>query len=95
MTSMTEHAMGLYLNRAGEQGKHEQGTASALSAGIHDLNQQCLRILRCTAQALANSPGGLRFKAGTRPWLEGLSNARPVLIASLGRRDKVSLAASD
>ncbi|WP_157045782.1 hypothetical protein [Polaromonas sp. JS666] len=96
MTSMTEHAMELYLNHAPEQGKHEQGAASALSAGIHDLNQQCLRILRCTAQALANSPGGLRFKAGTRPWLEGLSKARPALITGLGRRDDaVSLVVGD
>jgi hypothetical protein len=55
-----------------------------LSAGFQDLNKQCLRILRCTAQALANSPGGLRFKAGTRPWLEGLSNARPMLAAGRG-----------
>ena len=37
-----------------------------------NFNQQCLRILRCTAQALINSPGGLRFKPGTRPWLDGL-----------------------
>ncbi|ABE44167.1 hypothetical protein Bpro_2242 [Polaromonas sp. JS666] len=88
--------MELYLNHAPEQGKHEQGAASALSAGIHDLNQQCLRILRCTAQALANSPGGLRFKAGTRPWLEGLSKARPALITGLGRRDDaVSLVVGD
>ena len=39
-------------------------------------NQQCLRILRCTANALASSPGGLRFKPGTRPWLEGLQSVR-------------------
>ena len=39
-------------------------------------NQQCLRILRCTANALASSPGGLRFKPGTRPWLEGLRSVR-------------------
>lgn len=38
----------------------------------HDLEQQCLRILRCTASALANSPGGLRFRAGTQPWLDAL-----------------------
>ncbi len=42
----------------------------------HDLNLQRLRILRCTAQAMANSPGGLRFKPGTRPWLEGLCGVR-------------------
>ena len=40
---------------------------------VHDLDKQRLRILRCTAQAMASSPGGLRFKAGTRPWLEGIS----------------------
>jgi hypothetical protein len=44
-----------------------------------NFNQQCLRILRCTAMALASSPGGLRFKPGTRPWLEGLQSIRPVL----------------
>ena len=76
--------------------KQDAGAARGLGAGIQDLNKQCLRILRCTAQALANSPGGLRFKAGTRPWLEGLSNARPALMAGLGRRGKaVSLAAGD
>ena len=41
---------------------------------VQNFNQQCLRILRCTASALANSPGGLRFKPGARPWLEGLQN---------------------
>ncbi len=40
----------------------------------HDFEQQCLRVLRCTAQALANSPGGLRFQAGTRPWLDALKD---------------------
>ncbi|MBC7718466.1 MAG: hypothetical protein H7Z77_01555 [Chitinophagaceae bacterium] len=39
----------------------------------HDFNQQCLRILRCTAHAMASSPGGLRYQAGTRPWLDGLA----------------------
>lgn len=83
MTSMTEHPETVQASRS-------------LSSGFQDLNKQCLRILRCTAQAFANSPGGLRFKAGTRPWLEGLSNARPVLAAGLGRRDKaVFLTAGD
>jgi hypothetical protein len=41
-----------------------------------NFNQQCLRILRCTAKALASSPGGLRFKPGARPWLEGIQNIR-------------------
>jgi hypothetical protein len=88
MTSMTEHPMGLHSQQARQ--------THGLGAGIQDLNKQCLRILRCTAQAFASSPGGLRFKAGTRPWLEGLSNARPALMAGLGRRGKaVSLAAGD
>ncbi|MES2362517.1 MAG: hypothetical protein V4646_12025 [Pseudomonadota bacterium] len=65
--------MGHELKQAAGQGAHEQPASRSLSAGIHDFNQQCLRILRCTAMAMANSPGGLRFKAGTRPWLEGLA----------------------
>jgi len=51
-------------------------TPSAGQAGgaaRHDIDQQRLRILRCTAQAMASTPGGLRFKAGTRPWLDGLA----------------------
>lgn len=44
-----------------------------------NFNQQCLRILRCTAKALADSPGGLRFKPGARPWLEGLQRISPML----------------
>ena len=46
-------------------------------AAIHDLDGQRLRILRCTAHAMASSPGGLRFKAGTRPWLVGLAASDP------------------
>jgi hypothetical protein len=45
------------------------------SSGLQDLNLQCQRILRCTAKAMSSSPGGLRFKAGTRPWLDGLLSA--------------------
>lgn len=37
-----------------------------------DVAAQRMRILRCTAHAMANSPGGLRFKEGSRPWLDGL-----------------------
>jgi hypothetical protein len=48
------------------------------ATGKQDLQQQCLRILRCTAAVLANTPGGLRFKAGTRPWLEGVSSGLTV-----------------
>ncbi len=64
--------MGLNLN--------EQCTGRT---AIHDIDQQRLRILRCTARAMANSPGGLRFKAGTRPWLEGL----PVSQSASARRN--------
>ena len=41
-------------------------------AGEHVFYQRCVDILRCTAQALYNSPGGLRFRADSRPWLQGL-----------------------
>lgn len=51
---------------------NEKSAGHAASAALHDIDQQRLRILRCTARAMASSPGGLRFKAGTRPWLEGL-----------------------
>jgi hypothetical protein len=55
-----------------------QKTSQATGPVVTNLNfnQQCLRILRCTAIALANSPGGLRFKPGARPWLEGLQGVR-------------------
>jgi hypothetical protein len=60
-------------------GKQSNTTELAVAASVaanqrltHDLEQECLRILRCTARALANSPGGLRFRAGTQPWLDAL-----------------------
>lgn len=49
------------------------GASRAVGHTLHDIEKQCLRVLHCTAKALANSPGGLRFKAGTRPWLEALT----------------------
>lgn len=61
--------MALELNLAGEPGKSAGNVAGAIH---HDLDKQRLRILRCTAHDMASSPGGLRFKAGTRPWLVGL-----------------------
>ena len=72
--------MALDLNPAGEPGKFAGNAASAI---FHELDKQRLRILRCTAHAMASSPGGLRFKAGTRPWLEGLPSA---LAKGRGRR---------
>lgn len=63
--------MGKKLTVAGEFGK----TLGVVAVRpVHDFEQQCLRVLRCTARALANSPGGLRFKAGTKPWLDALSD---------------------
>ena len=76
--------MALQSNRLCEPG-HQQAATRTLGSGLHDFNQQCLRILRCTAKAMVNSPGGLRFKAGTRPWLEGLATV-PVLVANGGQR---------
>ena len=58
--------------------KPQQSISRVLTSGRHDFHQQCLRILRCTAHAMANSPGGLRFVAGTRPWLDGLGGGRPL-----------------
>jgi hypothetical protein len=73
ITSTMENEVGKHLNAAVEPGKSIRMSASGPA---HDFEQQCLRILRCTAHALANSPGGLRFKAGTRPWLDALSERR-------------------
>ncbi|MBG6074447.1 hypothetical protein [Polaromonas sp. CG_9.11] len=64
--------MAIDSNPAGEPGPT---AGRAACAPLHDLDWQRLRILRCTAHAMASSPGGLRFKAGTRPWLEGLPSA--------------------
>ena len=52
-----------------------QAKAAATQRLTFELEQQCLRVLRCTARALANSPGGLRFKSGTRPWLDALTQS--------------------
>ena len=70
------------LNPAGSIEKSLAHVAHAARLALHDFDQQRLRILRCTAHAMAASPGGLRFRAGTKPWLEGLS------AAASGRRQK-------
>ena len=62
------------LNQTGE---HKTGMGKAETSATLDFEGQRLRILRCTAQAMASSPGGLRFRAGTRTWLEGLPAGRP------------------
>jgi len=66
--------MAIDPNPAGEPGPT---AGRAACAPLHDLDRQRLRILRCTAHAMASSPGGLRFKVGTRPWLEGIPTASP------------------
>lgn len=78
-TQVIEHRFELRLKGAGD-------TDSDLRKGIRktggnaseilELDQQRLRILQCTARAMATSPGGLRFKPGTRSWLEGLTPSR-------------------
>lgn len=40
------------------------------------LAEVAVRMLLCTAQDLANTPGGLRFVADSRPWLQGLPVGR-------------------
>ena len=75
-------------------GQHQAGPDSnrSVCGGFFDLNKQVLRVLRCSAHALATSPGGLRFKAGTRPWLEGLQpTAQPLLSHGAGRYFKTAL----
>ena len=75
--------MGKHLNAAVEFGK---SLATAAIRPTYDFEQQCLRVLRCTAVALANSPGGLRFKAGTQPWLDALSERHESLSLSVQSR---------
>lgn len=82
--------MALDFNKAAEQ----EPTDRHAAFGVHDFDAQCLRILRCTARAMARSPGGLRFKAGTRPWLDGLAGARPALPTPGGRRIHVDFSAA-
>ncbi|MFZ2387979.1 MAG: hypothetical protein WAW69_09240 [Polaromonas sp.] len=78
--------MGMDLNLSGELKKC---LGHAVGAANHELDKQRLRILRCTAQAMASSPGGLRFKAGTRPWLEGLADGRQAPHMANSRRKNV------
>ena len=58
--------MGMTSNQADGRDKATEDPAA------HSLDKQRLRILRCTAWAMAASPGGLRFRAGTQPWLDGI-----------------------
>lgn len=78
-----------------EQPKQGDGLAGSARPLLHDLDKQRLRILRCTAQAMASGPGGLRYKAGTRPWLEGLPVGRSAASATGRRPSAASPAAAD
>ena len=64
--------MGTILKSAKLNGSEPAST----SGPLHSFEQQCIRVLRCTAVALANSPGGLRFKAGTKPWLDAMADCQ-------------------
>ena len=82
MTEWMEQLMGAELKPA------SQPDDAAMPA-VHDVDQQRMRILRCTAKSLANSLGGLRFKANTRPWLDELSRmgalaATVTVVATVG-----------
>ncbi|MDB5744489.1 MAG: hypothetical protein JWR68_2804 [Polaromonas sp.] len=74
--------MQLNTQPVSKPGKTEKSASHASAALVHDLDDQCLRILRCTAHAMASTPGGLRFKPGTRPWLEGI----PLSLSMSSRR---------
>ena len=60
--------------------------AQARRLPLYDFEQQCLRILRCTARAMSIRPGGLRFTPGARPWLDGLPQGQPVAETGGGGR---------
>lgn len=78
-----------------EQPKQGDGLAGSARSLLHDLDKQRLRILRCTAQAMASGPGGLRYRAGTHPWLDGLPVGR-VSASATGRcPSAASVAAAD
>jgi hypothetical protein len=77
MNRTQERTMEMNLNQS-----HVQAWQTRQGAGVsHYIDKQRLRILRCTASAMASSPGGLRFQAGTRPWLDGLPGGRRVSAA--------------
>lgn len=62
-----------HLSAEGKPDMADAGTSNRLT---YEFKQQCLRVLRCTARALAEGPGGLRFTAGTQPWLDALTELR-------------------
>ena len=79
MQSAAKYSMALQSNLLDQTDCQHAVATSTLDVGLDDFNKQRLRILRCTAKALANGLGGLRFKPGTCAWLENLSAIQPVL----------------
>lgn len=65
-------------------------TVRQTSSDAHDFDAQCLRILRCTAKDMAASPGGLRYRPGARPWLDGLPVAGAMLADAQQRFSRAS-----
>ena len=79
--------MKLELNVSACQRQPGADSSRSRGTGFFEFNKQVLRVLHCSALALATSPGGLRFKAGTRPWLEGLQPSVQTLHSpAAGRR---------
>ena len=79
--------MKLKLNASACQRQPGADSSRSRGTGFFEFNKQVLRVLHCSALALATSPGGLRFKAGTRPWLEGLQPSVRILHSpAAGRR---------
>lgn len=50
--------------------------APAASHERMTLMDASVRLLRRTAHSLASTPGGLRFVADSRPWLQGVPGGR-------------------
>ncbi len=63
-----------------------EDVGGALPPVMSDFDRQSLRILRCAARTMASNPGGLRFKAGSQPWLGELSAGPLALIAAVPGR---------
>ena len=82
MVSITHH-----LPVAGLHGLCGEKRGIQNAPAFQGVEQQLLRILRCTARAMASTPGGLVFSPGARPWLDGLTLSHPGVHAGGGGRD--------
>ena len=84
--------MKLEPNARASQRQPGADSSRSRGTGFFEFNKQVLRVLHCSALALANSPGGLRFKAGTRPWLEGLQpSVRTLHSQAVSRRQQATV----